>query len=252
MDKKLHIAIRSYKRAGNVKTLDLFKNGYIWIPESQLDDYLVYYDRKQIITIPDEEDGNCPKKNNAILNRCKEDWVLILDDDITDICYYEKSVLNKVSPDEIEEIIIHYFKLAEELGVRFWGFNQNSDPLSYKVYNPICFLSPILGPFGGHLKTELRYDTETGTKEDYDFWLQNIKKYKKTLRINKYCYKHYHGSGLDGGLLGIRSMDYETKSYERLRKKWGSDVVKGFGGSGGGKKKTNILNTNVKIPIAGV
>ena len=39
MDNKLHIAIRSYKRAGSVKSLELFRDAYIWIPESQLKDY---------------------------------------------------------------------------------------------------------------------------------------------------------------------------------------------------------------------
>ena len=252
MDNKLHIAIRSYKRAGNVKTLEIFHNGYIWIPESQLNDYLEYYKKDQIITIPDDEDGNCPKKNNAILNRCDSDWILILDDDITDICYFENAEIHSVKYIEIENIVIHYFQLAEELGVKLWGMNQNSDPLSYRTYNPVCFLSPILGPCGGHINTELRYDPDTGTKEDYDFWLQNINKYRKTFRVNKYFYKHYHGSGLSGGLLGTRSMEYEKKSLNRLQKKWGTKVVRGYGGYGGGKTTENILNTNVKVPIPGL
>ncbi len=252
MDNKLHIAIRSYKRAGSVKSLELFTDAYIWIPESQLKDYLNYYNKDQLITIPDEEDGNCPKKNNAILNRCNSDWILIIDDDITDICYFENAEINKLTKDNINEMIIHYFKIAEELGVKFWGINQNSDPLSYRTYNPICFLSPILGPFGGHLNTELRYDPKTGTKEDYDFWLQNINKYRKTFRVNKYYYKHYHGSGLSGGLMGVRSMNYEKESLKILINKWGSNIVKGYGGHGGGKTTNNILNTDVKVPIKGL
>ena len=249
---KLHIAIRSYKRAGKITSLDLFKDAYIWVPESQYKDYAKYYDESKIISIPDEEDGNSAKKLNAILNRNKSRWLLIIDDDLTDICYFEEGVICKLTSENINEMIEHYFQIAEGLNVKLWGLNQNSDPLSYRTYNPVCFLSPVLAPFSGHINTKLRYDEHIELKEDYDFWLQNIHKYRKTFRVNKYFYKHHHGSGISGGLLGTRSMDYETLCFERLQKKWGSKVVGGYGGYGGGKKKQNILNTNVKVPIAGV
>ena len=69
---------------------------------------------------------------------------------------------------------------------------------------------------------------------------------------NKYFYIHDHGSGAKGGLMGKRSMDYEQECFKRLQNKWGSKVVKGYGGHGGGKTTKNILNTNVKVPIAGL
>tara|TARA_R100000808_G_scaffold24903_2_gene59201 strand:- start:4038 stop:4787 length:750 start_codon:yes stop_codon:yes gene_type:complete len=249
MTNKLHIAIRSYKRAGDVKTIDIFKDATIWIPESQKEDYEKHYTNIQCI--PDNEDGNSSRKLNSILNRCEADWILILDDDITDICYWEKGQKYSVSPDEIEDIIKHYFQVAEDLGVKLWGINVNGDPMSYRVYSPISFLSPVLAPFSGHLKTDLRYDEEIPYKEDYDFWLQNIRKYRKTLRVNKYHYMHYHGSGLKGGLVGKRTMEKEKKSVDNMIKKWGSQVFKGTKASGLNKQE-NILNSQVKVPIKGL
>ena len=249
MMNKLHIAIRSYKRAGQVKSIEIFKNANIWIPESQKKEYEKYYDN--IITIPDEEDGNSSRKLNSILNRCEAEWLLIVDDDITDICYFENGKSHSVDPDKIEDIIKHYIQLAEDLGVKLWGINVNADPMSYRVYSPFSFLSPVLAPFSAHLKTDLRYDENIPYKEDYDFWLQNINKYRKTLRINKFHYKHYHGSGLSGGLVGKRTMDKEKQSVENMMKKWGTKVYKGTRANGL-NKRNNILNSQVKVPIKGL
>jgi len=251
MDSKINVAIRSYKRAGQVSSLGFFPFAKIWIPESQLEDYKKFYDPKILVAIPDEEDGNCPKKSNAILDRSPTDWILIIDDDIGGVGYWENNEHYWLKPEELDEVIDQNFKLADDLGVRFWGINQNKDPLIHYTYRPFSLLSPVLGPFGGHLNPELRYDPETLGKEDYDFWLQNIRKHRKTFRANKYHYIHKHGLSV-GGLAGIRTMDWEKKGIERMKQKWGTKVFK-VGGCAGGKSKTgkNILNSLVKVPIPG-
>ena len=251
MDSKINVAIRSYKRAGQVSSLGFFPFAKIWIPESQLEDYKKFYDPKILVAIPDEEDGNCPKKSNAILDSSPTDWNLIIDDDIGGVGYWENNEHYWLKPEELDEVIDQNFKLADDLGVRFWGINQNKDPLIHYTYRPFSLLSPVLGPFGGHLKPELRYDPETLGKEDYDFWLQNIRKHRKTFRANKYHYIHKHGLSV-GGLAGIRTMDWEKKGIERMKQKWGTKVFK-VGGCAGGKSKTgkNILNSLVKVPIPG-
>lgn len=248
-DMGIHVAIRSYKRAGRVTTLKVVPFATVWVPESQGEDYRRLY--PQVVTIPDDEDGNLARKNNAILNRTPCKWTLMLDDDITRIGCWDGGPRHWLNAEEVEWLIAVGFTLAAELGVTFWGIQQNSDEMLYKTYQPFNLLAPILGPFHGHLSPTIRYDESVLGKDDYDYWLQTILKERRTLRLNKYHYRH-DGGGEPGGFVSQRTIDIEQAGVKRMREKWGSKVFK-MGGSAGGKSATgkNILNSMVRIPIEG-
>jgi hypothetical protein len=250
IDTQIHVAIRSYKRAGLVDTLKLMPFAWVWVPESQEADYRQHYGDR-VRTIPDAADGNCPKKSNAILDRSPCPWTLIVDDDVRMLRYFEGGKTIEMTPEHILAMICHHFELARDLGVRLWGVAQAQDSMFYATQRPFNLTSPILGPFGGHLEPELRYDPLSGTKEDYDFFLQNILKYRRCLRANKYHYIHAHGKGKPGGLSGVRSLDYEHASIAYMRAKWGA--IFRPGSTRGGKSATgkNILDSQVRVPIPG-
>lgn len=250
IDEQIHVAIKSYKRAGIVTTLEVVPFGWLWVPESQGAAYEEHYPGR-VLTIPDELDGNISKKINAILDRSPCPWVMMLDDDISNIGYWEDAGHHWMDPDEIEQFMIHHFILAQDLGVEMWGINQGKDEMWYMTYTPFSLLAPILGPFVGHLEPVLRYDERINYKEDYDFWLMNIEMHRKTLRANKYHYLHDHGE-LRGGLVSSRSMEKELKAAEMMHQKWGP-IYGGVGGSAGGKLATgrNILNSKIRIPLPG-
>jgi hypothetical protein len=88
-------------------------------------------------------------------------------------------------------------------------------------------------------------------KDDYDFWLQNIRRYHKTLRANKYHYVHDHGKKA-GGFVSMRTAEAEQNGANRLIAKWGGSVIRP-GGVKGKRHSTgkNILNTRVIVPING-
>jgi len=246
----IHVAIRSFGRAGRVRTLEVAPFAHVWVPESQGDEYRRHYGDR-IITIPDECDGNLGRKQNAILDRSPCKWTLILDDDISRIGMWEGGAQYTVEPDRLQSIILAGFLLAEQFGVRLWGINLNSDPLGYYTYRPFNLLAPVLGPFVGHLEPGLRYDESVLGKDDYDFWLQNIRAYRKTLRINRYFYVHDHGK-MPGGFVSQRTKETELAGIERMRKKWGTKIYRPGGMSGGASAKgKNYLNSKVSVPIAG-
>ena len=245
----IHVAVRSYKRAGAVKTLEVVPFAAVWVPESQEEEYRAHYG-DQVITIPDDEDGNLGRKNNSILDRSPSPWTLILDDDISHIGYWEEGGHVWMDPDQITGLIIQGFTLASDLGVELWGINQRRDEMCYWMYQPFSLLAPVLGPLHGHLSPTLRYDERMLGKDDYDFWLQNIRRHRKTLRLNKFHYIHDHGTG-PGGFVSMRTLDRERRAVDRMRAKWGR--VFRPGGSAGGKSATgkNILNSYLKMPIPG-
>jgi len=250
IDTQIHVAIKSYKRAGKVKTLEAVPFAWVWVPESQGAEYREHYEDR-VITIPDHLDGNLGRKQNAILDGSPCPWTVILDDDISGIGYWEDGDHFWMSPEQIQGTIEHAFILASDLGVELWGINQRKDEMCYRLFEPLNFLSPVLGPFHGHLSPTLRYDESVLGKDDYDFWLQNIRAHRKTLRLNKYHYSHDHGKA-SGGFVSMRTMAAEREGIRQLQKKWGSKVVRP-GGSAGGKSATgdNILNTLIRHPIPG-
>jgi hypothetical protein len=246
---EIHVAIRSFKRAGAVSTLALFPKATVWVPESQEAAYRLHYG-EQVRTVPDREDGNCPKKSNAILKRTPSAWTLIVDDDITKIGYWEDGAKVWMKAAQIKAVIAHHFDLAAQMGVTLWGFNQVDDALAYRTQTPYSLLAPILGPIAGHVSPVVRYDPTTLGKEDYDFWLQTIARHHRTLRANKYVYRHDSGRK-PGGLVSVRTMEFERKGVQRMREKWGA-LYRSGGAEGPSGRGTNILNSIVTVPIAGV
>lgn len=248
---KIHVAIKSYRRAGRVSTIEIAPFASIWVPESQGEEYRRHYGA-QVVTIPDDADGNCARKNNAILDRSPAPWTVIMDDDIDRICYWEDGERVPLAGPALLRVIEHHFLLAADAGVRLWGINQTNDAMAYRTMTPFSFLAPILGPFGGHLSPDLRYDEWVFLKEDYDFWLQNIQKYRRTLRANKYHYFHGHGYGRAGGLSSTRSMELEWQHAHRMVEKWGTAHFRPKGAIGGGQATgKNILNSLAKAGIPG-
>ena len=89
--------------------------------------------------------------------------------------------------------------------------------------------------------TELRYDENIPLKEDYDFWLQSIRKYRKTLRFQSYHYMVDH-INKTGGVVSYRTKQREEEQNKLLQKKWGSRVVK--------YDITKSINPRVHIPTS--
>jgi hypothetical protein len=246
----IHIAIKSYKRAGTITTRELFPDATIWVPESQAKEYRRIYGAKAIATVPDREDGNLCRKCNSILKRSPSPWTLILDDDLTSINMWEGGKKIRMKARAIRGMVEHFYDLADQLGVTLWGINQIDDALAYRTQTPFSFLAPILGPFSAHLNAVVQYDETVGGKDDYDYWLQTIARDHRTLRVNKYTYRHDSGRKA-GGFVSMRSMASEQASVDRMRAKWGN-LFRAGGSIGPHSRGTNILNSIVTVPIAGI
>ena len=248
----VYVAIGSYKRAGRVTTLKIVPDADLWVPESQAAEYEEHYPGR-VRPIPDERDGNVCRKRNAILDLAPSEWVLILDDDIRRICYWEGGRRHQFSPDHFMAFVRDSFEQAAAVGARLWGVNQNQDPMAYATQRPFALLAPVLGPFAGHLMDHgLRYDEGMFLKEDYDHWLQHIERYRRTWRVNKVHYIHDHGT-MPGGVVGMRTLAAEKACAERMVRRWGASVYR-LGGTTGGRacKGNNPLNSLVRVPIPGM
>lgn len=248
----MNIIIPSYKRSHDLKGKDYFFMAKYCVPESQKDEYIKEVGKDRVITLPDNEDGDIVKKRNWILKNIPRPLIMI-DDDVKSIGYIQS--INKkpkqftLEKEKLLEFFTNSFVLCNDFNAKMWGMNQNSDPMSYRQYNPISLSNIVLGPFQGHLKHDLLFDKRVGTKDDYDMALQQLQKYKKVLRLNKFHYLCEHGDN-KGGIVSYRSKEKEIEYCKQIMLKWGKKIIQYRIPP---QKMTDLLNAKkVNVPIKGV
>lgn len=252
----MNIIIPSYKRSHDLKGKEYFFMAKYCVPESQKDEYINVVGKDRVITLPDNEDGDIVKKRNWILNNVEFPLIMI-DDDVSSINYYEnrkgendgEHKKKELDKHELINFFKHNFLLCEELGCKMWGLSQNEDNRIYKEFLPFNLTNVILGPFQAHLKHELKFDSRAGTKDDYDMALQQLHKYKKVLRLNKFHYLCEHGDN-KGGIVSYRSKEKEIEYCKQIMLKWGKKIIQYRIPP---RKMTDLLNAKkVNVPIKGV
>lgn len=247
MAESIKIISPSYKRAGNVKAIDVFQDKLILaVHEFEAEEYRKAYPNNELMVMPDEIGGNMAKVRNYMRDHCGSRYMVMIDDDVEEIGFHENMKRYPIGLVAIMEFLENGFQMAEDVGTILWGINLQADPKFYREYSPFSFLSPVLGPFSCHIVddvNDIRYDERLGLNEDYDFALQVLHKYHKIFRNNKYYYLAGHLTET-GGCGAYRVLDEERKQSEIMLKKWGDKVV-----SYNFKKTTN---PRVRVPLKGI
>jgi hypothetical protein len=252
----MNVIIPSYKRSHDLKGKDYFFMAKYCVPESQKKEYIEVVGKDRVITLPDSEDGDIVKKRNWILKNIERPLIMI-DDDVSEIGYFEsrtgkvdgnhsRKTMNK---NLLIDFFEHNFNLANEFNCKMWGLAQNQDNRICKEFLPFNLTNIILGPFQGHLEHNLIFDNRVGTKDDYDMSLQQLRKFKKVLRLNKFHYLCEHGDN-KGGIVSYRSKEKEIEYCKQIMLKWGKKIIQYKIPP---TKMTDLLNAKkVNIPIKGV
>lgn len=249
MDSPL-VVVPSFGRAGRVSTVRVFPEGVIVVPERQRETYAALQelpDGWEIVTVPDEEDGNIARKRNAILRLYAGRDIAMVDDDYDYIGSWDRGIDKHLGPEDVRHLLSEGFRMVRELGTVLWGINVQVDRKFYREYTPLSVTNIVLGPFLGltaERPADLMFDEDIPLKEDYDFALQVLRRYHRILRLNRYHYMVDHLGGVPGGLTGTRIMPEEVRQNHRLQAKWGSDVVK--------VQLHRSTNPIIKVPLRGV
>ena len=247
MAESVKIICPTYKRAGNVKALNVFGVELVLaVHEFEVDQYEGSYPNNEIMVLPDETKGNMAKVRNYIRDNCGTRYLVMIDDDVEEFGYHERLKRYRIGLDKIMTFLENGFEMCEEFGTILWGVNLQADPKFYREYSPFSLLSPVLGPFCCHLVDnvkEVRYDERLGLNEDYDFALQVLRKYHKIYRNNKYYYLAGHLTE-EGGCGAYRLLDEEWRQAAIMLNKWGPDVVK--------YNFDKSTNPRIKVPLKGI
>lgn len=253
------VVIPTYNRASadQLRGMDYFTGAMYVLPESQRDQYLPVIGHDRMIVIPDDRDGNLCRKRNWILENIPRPLIM-LDDDVLRIThteggqYFQENGRAKqkieLPANRFEWWLGNCVETVAQTGARFWGVNTNTDGRNYEQFRPFSFVAYIGGPFQGHMDHGLQYDERMPSKDDVDMTLQQLNQFKQVFRFNKFAYDCAHATNA-GGLVGMRTMDYEVQGCEAVMRKWGSHIVRYRLPA---KKMTDVLNPRFNFPISGV
>ena len=255
----ISVNVPSYKRP-KVKTLDYLPFAKVWVDEREYQKYVeANPEGTEIISCAKEHQGNvCRIRNHIMVTEFHNgaDVVVVLDDDLKCIGYWENREKKIVQADEFMNFLEKYSRLAREWGAYFWGLNIAPDKQNYREYTPFSLSSFIGGPFYCVMKgNECLYDERLFLKEDYDMTLQQLNEYRKVLRLNKYFYEAKQ-SEQEGGCAVQRNLKTEKSQFELLQMKWGGKIVsrdKSDRSHNRKKVKTRQdYNPVIRVPIKGV
>ena len=248
----MQILSPSWKRADSCFTHKYLPDIKYVVCTSQADAYRA--NGLPVLECPDSAQGSVCRVRNWILDNADDEHVLIVDDDIHYLGRWNGNKHQKMNTKQAMEFIAQGFELAEQFGVRFWGINLLQDKGAYREYTPFSLNNVVLGPFGGFLNADCRYDESLPLKEDYDMSLQMLNKHRKVLRIN---YAHYvckqHTNR--GGCASYRTVSREMEQFDMLQAKWGKSIIRKDSGSSKVNRKrqqTYDINPIVRVPIGGV
>ena len=242
----MKIITPSYKRAGDMKTVNIFGDDLIIaVHEFEIGEYQKEYPRNEFLQIPDSERGNMAKVRNFILNSYVNEEIIMIDDDVSKIGFHEKGIMTEAEKEHIMMFFEDGFQISKDIGTIMFGVNLQADPKFYREYSPFSFLSPVLGTFTciNNIDVNIRYDERLGLNEDYDLFIQVMNKYRKVYRNNKWFYIADHLKD-EGGCCSYRIMDEERKQAAIMEKKWGKNICR--------YKIEEDTNPRINIPISGI
>jgi hypothetical protein len=238
----------SYKRPQRSVTQKKYPFVKLIVKESEADEYIS--NGNEIITCPDSAQGNIAKIRNYILNKYLNDFdaIVIIDDDCKGIGYWEEQKYKIFDESELVEFFESMYIITNEFQYKLFGFNCVIDKGAYREHTPFSTCKFIGAPCSMILKgNECRYDENIPLKEDYDFTLQNLKKYKGALRANFASYDVKQAEQ-KGGCASMRNQKEEQRQFDLLQKKWGSKIIQKDNKS----KRSFDFNPIMKSPIKGI
>lgn len=238
----------SYKRPEKSITQTIYPFVKLVVKESEAAEYIE--NGNDIIVCPDEIQGNISRVRNWIKDNLMQDndAIIMVDDDNKGIGRWENQKYTVFNHEELFEFCESLTILCKDYGFYSFGLNCVMDKGAYREHTPFSTTKFIGAPFHGIMKNNLcEYDEEIPLKEDYDWTLQNLKRYGGVLRCNFASY-NVKQAEQKGGCSNMRNLKEEERQFNILQRKWGSKIIQVDKKS----KRSFDFNPILKSPVKGV
>lgn len=254
------ICAPSYRRPKAVDTLKYLPSCRIYVSKREAAAYREANPGADIVACDPEvaERGTSLIRNHILDCEMRKGRVVaMVDDDLQYIAFWEKGARIKVKTEaEVMAFLRRYTDLCVEWGCPAWGVNVNSDGQVYREQTPFSLKSYISASFTVHVDHALRYDPRLPLKEDYDFTLQALNRYRRIMRVNKFYYLTLQMAQV-GGCAEYRNIETERAQLALLQAKWGSKIVRADNMKASRnhltkKRRRFDVNPVIRPPIRGV
>lgn len=210
------ICIPSKGRGGKLLTTKIFPNAYIYVPESEVNEYKMY---KNVIGVPIEVKGITATRNYILKNNnCN---VLFIDDDLQYGGYIKKdsekyNVKRFTTESEYLDEFKKLWELTAQLNYKIWGLFTVGNNLTQYSYQPFILHGVVLGSCMGVINDGSYYFNEAyKVKEDYELSMRHIKDLGGILRANYIFMQHEHQK-MQGGCRDTNRIEKEKQALKML------------------------------------
>jgi len=224
----INIIIPSAGRARRVLTS--VDSAILYVPQSELTDYIANNPAVEIISHPDDQYKNLAEKRQGICDKFGN--VFMIDDDIisVDRVYTgkEDKQPSKLTPLEIKSLIDATATAAVDAGCYLFGFNNSPNPKHYYAQKPISLTSYINAcAFGLHSSQKLYFTHRTTAAESHWINLLNIYAHRKSWCDQRFHFRQKANSTFRciGGQSEHRTLDTERADTIFLRRMFGQAVT---------------------------
>jgi len=178
----------------------------------------------KVIAYPDSEISNLSKTRQRILDDCKSDMCLQLDDDINVLYSRTQEVLTNMDPENWHNEIIRAFQLLEDLGLGLFSVCQTPRADIRQYNRPFTFFGAA-GAVMGFYKPNLKavFDEKIEVKQDADFVLQELLLNRIVLIVQYWAVDHDTDTNKGGQQIG-KNVERLYRNVEYIKAKWGEKI----------------------------
>lgn len=244
---EIKIVIPTYKRAGMVLTHKIAPHAILSVTRSEVPAYRALYPNVEIDEHPDDVAGMAMKRQ-FIYDRFGD--VLMLDDDLSQVSRLyvasNKVRIQKMTPDEVYDLVQWAGNTARLCGCYLFGFNKNPSPIIYRPWQPIKLSGFVTGAAMGMLRGSRISFNPLVSGSIEDFYASGINAYyhRRAFIDTRFCFVQEETFKRTGGMGATRTMDDEKEGTLFLRRQFGNVISMKEGMYGGGAKGAKTVNQN--------
>lgn len=248
-DLKILIAVPTYKRAGDVSTLEMFdeEDVVLFVDSQELKEYKKAYPRTKIVEYIGSQ-GLTPKLNFVLkyARKHKYDCIFKIDDDFQELAYFAEGHTQRISDKErIYQVIERMALMAQDANTPLFVTLGIPDIRKYKRSEPFSLFSTLkIGAYGLFVNNDLNYDERFIMKQDIDMCLQVLLNYRFFINENRYSFYYKPTMGNKGGCASYRTREKEVKMMELLKAKWGEQAF-----TNATSDRVSVYTLNIQNPF---
>jgi hypothetical protein len=165
------------------------------------------------------------KLRQWILDNIAEEVVFMADDDVYEFaCMVGSQARNITDPEAIMSVIEQTAWVAKKLGTVVFSYSHTIDTRHFKSNHPFSFTGYANGFQMGIIGRTIRFDAALDTKQDIDYSLQALLRYRFIWRDMRFAFRNSQWFQRPGGNSTVRTQETVDRDIRRLKMKWGPAV----------------------------